>query len=228
MKASGCFHVAMMKRQTPATQDRGRRSRERILAQAIDLFAVHGFDAVTMRLLGDAAGLDNSSLYRHFPSKAALVDAVLDRVAADVFALAAPILQRETPLSVEALEEIGGAVGSYLFDHASTARLIVHWIMSMGEEGPGFRVAVPATNKARPPGKLVALFRERLDDGVKHGLLRKHATPDALVALLGAIVVRPATYGYLFKSLERTKRRNVARTAWNRELRAFIRGAFAP
>jgi AcrR family transcriptional regulator len=212
----------------PKRQDRGRRSSERILERAIDLFAVHGFDAVTMRLLGDAAGLDNSSLYRHFPSKAALVDAVLDRVAADVFEVVAPILQRATPLSIEALEDIGAAVGNYLFDHPSRARLLVHWIMSMGDEGAGFRVAVPATNKARPPGKLLALLRERLDDAVAKRKLRRHAMPDALAILLGAIVIRPATYGHLFKTLEQTRRRASARAAWELELRATIRGAFAP
>jgi AcrR family transcriptional regulator len=208
--------------------DRGRRSRERILARAIELFAVHGFDAMTMRLLGEAAGLDNSSLYRHFPSKAALVDAVLDRAAGDVFAAVAPLIDPAAPLSLKSLEDIGAAAGGYLFDHPFTARLIVHWIMSMGGEGAGFKVAVPATDTSRPGGKLLAHLRARLEDAVKHGRLRKHATPEALVILIGAVVVRPATYGYLFKTLEPKRRREAARAAWEQELRATIRGAFAP
>jgi len=215
----------------PAPQearDRGRRSRERILTRAIELLAVHGFDAMTMRLLGDAAGLDNSSLYRHFPSKAALIDAALDRAAGDVFAAVAPLIQPDVPLSLDSLEDICAAAGGYLFDHPFTARLIVHWIMSMGEQGAGFKVSVPATDKSRPGGKLLALLRARLDDATNHGRLRKHATPEALVIILGAIVVRPATYGHLFKTLEPKRRRKAARAAWEQELRAVIRGAFAP
>lgn len=202
--------------------------RERILAQAVDLFAVHGFDAVTMRQLGEAVGLDNSSLYRHFPSKAALVDGVLDRVAADVFAAIGPLIDPTAPLTLTALEDITAATGTYLFDNPSAARLIVHWIMSTGGESGTFKIAVPMSDKSRPAGALIAALRARLDDAARHGRMRKHATPDALVIAIAAVVIRPATYGYLFKSLEPTRRREAASAAWEQELRAAIRGAFAP
>ena len=181
-----------------------------------------------MRVLGDAVGLDNSSLYRHFPSKAALIDGVLDRAAGDVFAAIAPFIDPVAPLTLSSLEDIGAAAARYLFDHPSTARLIVHWIMSMGEERGGVRIRVPATDKRRPGGKLLSLLRARLDDAAKNGRLRKHATPEALVILIGVAVVRPATYGHLFKTLEPKRTRAQARAAWEQELRAAIRGAFKP
>ncbi len=202
--------------------------RERILTEAVALFAAHGFDTVTMRQLGDAVGLDNSSLYRHFPSKSALVDAVLDRVAADVFATIAPRIDAAAPLTLAALEDIAAASGTYLFDNPSTARLIVHWIMSTGGEGGTFKIAVPMSDKSRPAGAMIATLRARLDDAAKHGRIRKHATPDALVIAIAAIVIRPATYGYLFKSLEPKRRSEDARAAWEHELRTAIRGVFAP
>ena len=195
---------------------------------AIELFAAHGFDAMTMRLLGEAAGLDNSSLYRHFSSKAALVDAVLDRVSADVFGAVAPVLDPARALTLKALEDVCAAVGLHLFDHPMAARLIVHWIMSMGSQSAGFNVSVRATDKTRPGGKLLALLREKLDDAVLRGALRKHGAPEAIVMLLGIVVIRPATYGYLLKSLEPRRRRDAARAAWDLELRAAVRGAFAP
>lgn len=213
-----------MSRPTP----RAQTPRGRILAQATDLFAIHGFDAVTMRQLGAAVGLDNSSLYRHFPSKAALVDAVLDHVATEVFTTAAQLIDPIAPLTLTALENICATVGNYLFDNPSAARLLVHWIMSTGGEGGTFRVAVSATDKSRPGGKMLAALRDRVDDAVKHGRIRKHATPDALVIALAATIVRPATYGHLFKSLEPSRSREAARASWERELRAAIRGAFAP
>lgn len=207
---------------------RGRDSRERILASAVDLFARHGFDAMTMRQLGDAAGLDNSSLYRHFPSKAALVDAVLDRVAGDVFATVAPRIDPSVPPSLQTLEDVCAAAGLHLFDHPAAARLIVHWLMSMGEAGPGFKVAVPARDKGRPGGQLLAQLLGWLAQGVKKGALRKHATPEAIVMLFGTLLMRPATYGHLLVSLEPARSRAAARAAWERELRAIIHGAFAP
>jgi len=204
------------------------KPRERIVACAVELFAVHGFDAVTMRLLGDAVGLDNSSLYRHFPSKAALIDAVLDRISADVLAAAAPLLTAATPLSLQSFEDICATIGRHLFDRPSIARLIIHWIMATGEKGAGYKVAVPATDESRPPGKLLAALRDRLDEAAAKGHLRRHATPEALVILFGMVVVRPATYGHLLKSLEPKRRHDAARAAWEQELRAAVRGAFTP
>ncbi len=204
------------------------KPRERIIARAVELFAAHGFDAVTMRLLGDAVGLDNSSLYRHFPSKAALIDAVLDHIAADVLAAAAPLLATATPLSLKSFEDICATIGRHLFDRPAIARLIVHWIMATGEEGAGYKIAVPVSDKSRPPGQLLAALRERLDEAAAKGHLRRHATPEALVLLFGMIVVRPATYGHLLKSLEPKRRHDAARTTWEQELRTAVRGAFAP
>lgn len=212
----------------PKTQTRGNETRERILARAVDLFGLHGFEALTMRELGNAAGLDNSSLYRHFPSKAALVDAVLDRVAGDVLASVAARIDPTQPASLQALEDICAAVGLYLFDHPASARLIVHWIMSMGDAAPGFKLKVPATDTSRPGGKLLAHLLDWLARGIKQGALRKHATPEAIVWLIGAVLIRPATYGHLLATLEPARTRNAARQAWERELRAAIRGAFAP
>ena len=227
-KASACFHLNMSMARRPRVQARGRETRERVLSRAIDLFALHGFDAMTMRQLGDAAGLDNSSLYRHFPSKAALVDAVLDRVAGDVFAVAGPRIDPTRPASPQALEDICAAAGLHLFDHPAAARLIVHWIMSMGEASPGFKLSVPAGDKGRPGGKLLALLRDWLDGGVRRGLLRKLATPESIVFLLGAVLIRPATFGHLLASLEPKRTRAASRAAWERELRAAVHGAFAP
>lgn len=209
-------------------QTRGSETRERILTSAVDLFALHGFDALTMRELGNAAGLDNSSLYRHFPSKAALVDAVVDRVAGDVLAAVATRIDPTQPASLQALEDVSAAVGLHLFDHPAFARLMVHWIMSMGDAGPGFKLKVPATDTNRPGGKLLAHLQDWLARGVKTGALRRHATPEAIVWLIGAVLIRPATYGHLLATLEPARTRAAARQGWERELRAAVRGAFAP
>ena len=56
---------------------RGRRrdsdaTRAALLGAARDLFARHGFDAVTVRDRGEHAGVDASLIARYFGSKAAL------------------------------------------------------------------------------------------------------------------------------------------------------------
>jgi AcrR family transcriptional regulator len=206
----------------------GGSARDRILARAVELFAAYDFEAMTMRRLGDAVGLDNSSLYRHFPSKAALADAVLDHVAGEIFARTASQIDPSRPVTLQALEDFSAAAGLYFFDQPASARLMVHWIMSMGVDGPGFAVSVPATDTSRPGGALLALLGNWLGVGARGGVLREHAIPDAIVILLGMILIRPATRGYLLKSLEPDHALDAARTAWEQELRATVRGAFAP
>jgi len=45
---------------------------------ANDFVDAHGLDALTMRALGERLGVDPTALYRHFPSKDALIAAMLD------------------------------------------------------------------------------------------------------------------------------------------------------
>ncbi len=52
-------------------------TRERIVGAAIGLLDRDGLDALSMRHLGTALGVEAMSLYRHVPSKAALLDDVV-------------------------------------------------------------------------------------------------------------------------------------------------------
>jgi AcrR family transcriptional regulator len=201
---------------------------ERIVAAAVELFALHGFEATTMRMLGDAVGLDNSSLYRHFAGKSEIANAVLDKTAADLLAAVAPLIDLAHPASLDRLEDIAAAAGLHFFDRPLAARLALHWIMSRGESGSGFAVSVPAGDVTRPSGKLMALLVDWLAKGARRGALRKHAMPEAIIVLFGAILLRPATQGDLLKSLEPRRTRAAARAAWEAELRAVVRGVFAP
>ena len=56
-------------------------SRDRIAAAALDLADREGLDALTMRRLGEALGVAAMSLYEYFPSKDALLDAIVEHAA---------------------------------------------------------------------------------------------------------------------------------------------------
>ena len=66
-----------MPRIAPAPGPRGHDTRERILDEALSLMATRGADATGMRAVADACGLNVAALYYHFPSKAALLRAVI-------------------------------------------------------------------------------------------------------------------------------------------------------
>lgn len=58
-------------------------SPDRIAAEALALVDSKGLESLQMRSLADRLGVAQSALYKHVPSKDALLDAVLERVLAD-------------------------------------------------------------------------------------------------------------------------------------------------
>lgn len=59
-------------------------SRERILAEALVLVDREGLDAVSMRRVGEALGIEAMSLYNHLPSKAVLLDGIFETVLSEL------------------------------------------------------------------------------------------------------------------------------------------------
>jgi TetR/AcrR family transcriptional regulator, cholesterol catabolism regulator len=63
---------------SPTSDIRGD-TRERILAAAIRLFAVHGFEACTVKQIATEVGIKAPGIYAHFPSKEAVLAAAMSR-----------------------------------------------------------------------------------------------------------------------------------------------------
>ena len=57
-------------------------TRERILAAALEMFSQNGFAGTNIRELSSSLGMGKSSLYRHFESKEAIWNALLDEMIA--------------------------------------------------------------------------------------------------------------------------------------------------
>lgn len=58
--------------------------RQALLSAAASLFAVHGFNRVSLEDLGAAAGVSGPAVYRHFPGKQAVLGALLLTVSQDL------------------------------------------------------------------------------------------------------------------------------------------------
>ena len=63
-----------------ASTSRGRRRREAVLDAAAELFFEHGFHGTSIDDIGERAGISGPGVYRHFPSKDAVLAAVTDRL----------------------------------------------------------------------------------------------------------------------------------------------------
>jgi AcrR family transcriptional regulator len=77
---------------------------ERIVSAASELFARHGFDGTTTRMIAERAQMNEALIFRYFPNKRELYAAIIERkMAAD------PVLadlEGNSSLSIEALLEI--------------------------------------------------------------------------------------------------------------------------
>lgn len=56
-------------------------TKQKILAQALELFSTYGYDAVSVGQIAEAVGIKAPSLYNHFPGKQAIFDAIMESTA---------------------------------------------------------------------------------------------------------------------------------------------------
>ena len=78
----------------PATGRRPALTREQILTAAVAIIDAEGVEALTMRRLGQALDRDPMAIYRHAADKDALLDGVVEHVAAELVTPREPDQQR--------------------------------------------------------------------------------------------------------------------------------------
>src|SRR5689334_8463633 len=70
-----------------ARQDRSKATVEALLGGTARVLVRDGYDRASTNRIAEAAGVNISSLYQYFPSKEALVAALIDRHLEEVFAV---------------------------------------------------------------------------------------------------------------------------------------------
>jgi len=104
------------------------RTRQEIYDAALGLFERQGFDAVTVEAVCEAADVARATFFLHFPTKAALLYELSDRVAGE-------FLERRTP-SASAADELRQLVDlmiARLVAHAGVMRAMVREFFSNPE-----------------------------------------------------------------------------------------------
>jgi AcrR family transcriptional regulator len=89
----------------PPKRADARRNYDRVLAAATAAFAEHGADDVSLEEIARRAGVGIGTLYRHFPARQALLEAVYRDQVDGLDALAAKLMTAESP---------GAALGEWL------------------------------------------------------------------------------------------------------------------
>ncbi len=104
-------------------------TKDRILTSAMRLLDTGGPGAVTLRAVGDAAGISQSAPYRHYEDKRALLEAVV-RANLDYFDAALEKAKRDAPSPFGALDRL---VRAY-FDFARRFPVRYRFLLEVGRE----------------------------------------------------------------------------------------------
>jgi AcrR family transcriptional regulator len=85
-----------------------RPRRELLLQSAADLFSAKGYHAVGIDDIGAAAGISGPGVYRHFPSKSAILEALCDRAMSSMLegATEIPASHSDPSAALEALVDL--------------------------------------------------------------------------------------------------------------------------
>ncbi len=160
-------------------------SREKILDVAEVRFAQRGYAGVGLREVADAAGLGKSSLFHHFPSKAALYGAVLDRVIERIEARMRPALEAAGDPRERLSSAVVGLIDT-LAEDPPAARLLLRTVFEDDDVSPTQAPELQAADQRLE--SLIARFARLITDGVSSGAFRELSVPDAIQTLIGATV----------------------------------------
>jgi AcrR family transcriptional regulator len=148
----------------PKTRSDARRNRERLVASARELFARAGAD-VPVEEITRHAGVGMGTLYRHFPTKEELIDAVLEDAFAELVATA-----EEGARAQDAWAGFTGFLEQALARHADNRGL--KDVLATRERGRRRAEAMRA--RIRP------LVRRMIERAQEQGTLRADFAPEDL------------------------------------------------
>lgn len=154
---------------------------ERILAAAESLFAEHGFDAVSMSAIGEAAGVSKANVFHHFISKNDLYLAVLRNACRDATQHLDDLGNDQEALAAR-LQQFARVHLENLLEHGQVARLMLRELLS---DNPRHGQELAEQVYGEKFSRFVAILRA----GQQAGELRSNIDP-AMVAtvLIGANV----------------------------------------
>ena len=166
----------------PTAPDRRRRRREQtideILDVAVEVMAEEGVAGLSLSEVARRMGIQPPSLYKYFPSKLAVYDALFQRGARQVLTLFCAATAKTEP-SWAALTDGLEAIMRLALDHQVSAQLL-NW-----RPVPGFQ---PSSEAFAPSVEFISAVRRLLQAAAERGELGAGASSDEGAALLSALV----------------------------------------
>jgi AcrR family transcriptional regulator len=135
-------------------------TRTRILTEAERLFRHYGYGKTTIADISDACGMSAANVYRFFPSKSALMEALCGKLIAEMETRLHEIVRRPVPADerlVAFLEQIHNHTVENLLDHRKVHEMVV---VAMEEQWEAIRAHID---------RMGAVLGELVRDGIARG-----------------------------------------------------------
>jgi AcrR family transcriptional regulator len=135
-------------------------TRTRILTEAERLFRHYGYGKTTIADISEACGMSAANVYRFFPSKSALMEAICGRLIADTEMKLYEIVRRPIPAAERLtlfIEEIHRLTMENLLDHRKVHEMVV---VAMQEQWLAIRSHID---------RIAAYLGELIKDGIARG-----------------------------------------------------------
>lgn len=194
-----------------------RPTRDRILDEAVDLFGFRGVEAVSLDEIARAVGVRKQSVLYWFPSKEALVAAVLDAVADELVVVITAAIRASDDDPLVRIDAVIRAV----FGPAVRRPALLGLVRELGRLDP--ELVERLRSRVAP---LVEACVGYLESEMDRGRLRR-ADPRLVAALAYATVTGIATEPEALETVGWTRDLAGLRRLRD-ELRGFIRAALAP
>ena len=194
-----------------------RPTRDRILDEAVDLFGFRGVEAVSLDEIARAVGVRKQSVLYWFPSKEALVAAVLDTVADELVVVITAAIRASDDDPLVRIDAVIRAV----FGPAVRRPALLGLVRELGRLDP--ELVERLRSRVAP---LVEACVRYLESEMERGRLRQ-ADPRLVAALAYATVTGIATEPEALETVGWTRGLAGLRRLRD-ELRGFIRAALAP
>lgn len=90
---------------------------DELLDVAQGMFLTQGYDTTSVQAIIDAVGIAKGTFYHHYPSKAAVLDAIIVRMTAQSLELVQPLVDDPTQNAIEKLNGLFLRIGAWKAEH---------------------------------------------------------------------------------------------------------------
>jgi len=156
-------------------------TREKIFDAAVDLFAERGYDRTSVREIARTVGITESAVYRHYPSKESILEAIFSYMETRVYTPLAPARSAGGDAGTTIFRDMLEGLPRYIIADPCLVR-IIHILFIEMHHNEKIRDYLKKEYGERADEYTEALFRKQMEDG-----MIRPCDPRALAKIFNAV-----------------------------------------